>query len=117
MIDNGSDGHHGGEGPLMRVALFGHRIRMMELLVSYGADVNAEWNGYFPILFAPCETVEPVPIKWLLEQGANPNCIKAGRKYPGTALDYVIATYGRSLRLGTCIELLLDAGGVTKHRV
>jgi len=117
MIDNGSDVHQGGDGPLMRAALFGHRIPMMELLVSHGADVNAEWNGYFPILFAPCETVEPTPIKWLLEHGANPNCAKPQRKYPGTALDYVIATYGRSLQLGTCIQLLLDAGGVTKHDV
>ena len=117
MIDNGSDVHQGGDGPLMRAALFGHRIPMMELLVSHGADVNAEWNGYFPILFAPCETVEPTPIKWLLEHGANPNCAKPQRKYPGTALDYVIATYGRSRQLGTCIQLLLDAGGVTKHDV
>jgi len=117
MIDNGSDVHQGGDGPLMRAALFGHRIPMMEMLVSHGADVNAEWNGYFPILFAPCETVEPTPIKWLLEHGANPNCAKPQRKYPGTALDYVIATYGRSPQLGTCMQLLLDAGGVTKHDV
>src|SRR5712692_952137 len=67
MIENGSDVHQGGDGPLMRAALFGHRIPMMELLLAHGADVNAEWNGYFPIIFAPCETVEPAPIKWLLD--------------------------------------------------
>jgi len=117
MIENGSDVHQGGDGPLMRAALFGHRIPMMELLLAHGADVNAEWNGYFPIIFAPCETVEPAPIKWLLEHGANPNCAKPGRKYPRTALDYVIGTYGRSLQLGTCMDLLLDAGGVTRHDV
>jgi ankyrin repeat protein len=117
MIENGSDVHQGGDGPLMRAALFGHRIPMMELLVSHGADVNAEWNGYFPILFSPCETVEPAPVKWLLQHGANPNCAKPERKYPGTALDYVISTYGRSPQLGACIDLLLDAGGVTKHNV
>jgi ankyrin repeat protein len=117
MIENGSDVHQGSDGPLMRAALFGHRIPMMELLLSHGADVNAEWHGYFPILFAPCETAEPAPIKWLLEHGANPNCAKPGRKYPGTALDYVISTYGRSPQLGACIDLLLDAGGVTKHNV
>jgi len=117
MIENGSDVHQGGDGPLMRAALFGHRIPMMELLVSHGADVNAEWNGYFPIIFAPCETVEPAAIKCLLEHGANPNCAKPGRKYPGTALDYVIGTYGRSPQLGTCIDILLDAGGVTRHNV
>lgn len=115
MIENGSDVHQGGEGPLMRAALFGHRIPMMELLASYGADVNAEWNGYFPIIFAPCETVEPKPIKWLLDHGANPNCANPNRKYPGTALDYVIATYGRSPQLGACIDILLDAGGISKY--
>ncbi len=117
MLENGSDVHQGGDGPLMRAALFGHRIPMMELLLAHGADVNAEWNGYFPIIFAPCETVEPAPIKWLLEHGANPNCDKPGRKYPGTALDYVIGTYRRSSQLGACMEILLKAGGVTKHDV
>jgi len=117
MLENGSDVHQGGDGPLMRAALFGHRVPMMELLLAYGADVNAEWNGYFPIIFAPCETVEPAPIKWLLEHGANPNCDKPGRKYPDTALDYVIGTYGRSSQLGSCMEILLKAGGVTKYDV
>src|SRR5216684_1768183 len=117
MIENGSDVHQGGDGPLMRAALFGYRIPMMELLLAHGADVNAEWNGYFPIIFAPCETVEPAPIKWLLEHGANPNCDRPSRKYPGTAVDYVIGTYGRSAQLSTCIDLLLGAGGVTRHDV
>ncbi len=114
MIDNGSDVHQGGDGPLMRAALSGDRIPMLELLVSRGADVNAEWNGNFPLIFAPCETVQPAPLKWLLEHGANPNCEKPKRKYP-TALDYVIASYVRSLELGACIDILLDAGGVTKY--
>jgi ankyrin repeat protein len=115
MIRNGSDVHQGGDGPLMRAALFGQRIPMMELLLAHGADVNAEWNGYFPIIFAPCETVEPKPIKWLLAHGANPNCARAERKYPGTALDYVIGTYGRSAQLGECMDILIEAGGVTKY--
>lgn len=117
MIDHGSDVHQGGDGPLMRAALFGYRIPMMELLVSYGADVNALWNGYFPIIFAPCETVEPASIKWLLEHGADPDCPRPRPKYPGTSLDYVISTYGRSPKLGACIDTLLDAGGTTKHNV
>jgi ankyrin repeat protein len=115
MIRNGSDVHQGGDGPLMRAALSGQRIPMMELLLAHGADVNAEWNGYFPIIFAPCETVEPKPIKWLLAHGANPNCARAERKYPGTALDYVIGTYGRSAQLGECMDILMEAGGVTKY--
>ena len=43
MIDNGSDVHQGGDGPLMRAALRDDRIPMMELLVRNGANVNAEW--------------------------------------------------------------------------
>jgi ankyrin repeat protein len=117
MIDNGSDVHQGGDGPLMRAALFGHRIPMMELLVSRGANLNALWNGYFPIIFAPCETVEPLALQWLLERGADPNCADPQRKYPGTALDYVIGTYARSEELGTCIDILRNAGGITKYNI
>jgi len=117
MIDHGSDVHQGGDGPLMRAALFGHRIPMMELLLARGADVNALWNGYYPIIFAPCETVEPLPLKWLLEHGANPNCNDPQRKYPGTALDFVIGTYGRSAQLGVCMDILAEAGGVTRYNV
>ena len=112
MIENGSDVHQGGDGPLMRAALKGERIPMMELLVSYGADVNAEWNGDFPIIFAPCESVDPLALKWLLDRGANPNCDARG----ATALDYVIGTYGRSPeRLSACIDMLLAAGGTTRY--
>src|ERR1700685_682902 len=117
MIENGSDVHQGGDGPLMRAALMGVRLPMMELLVARGADVNAEWNGYYPIIFAPCETVQPESIKWLLEHGADPNRSKEGRRYPGTALDFVIETYGRSARLGECMDILVEAGGVTKYNV
>jgi ankyrin repeat protein len=115
MIENGSDVHQGGDGPLMRAALNGDRIPMMELLVSHGANVNAEWNGDFPIIFAACEAVDPVALKWLLEHGADPNCFKPDRRV--TALDYLIGTYARSSDLRLCIDLLLDAGGVTRYDV
>jgi len=113
MIENGSDVHQGGDGPLMRAALRGERIPMMELLITYGANVNAEWNGDFPILFAPCESVDPVAIQWLLEHGANPACPKPGRRM--TALDYLIGTYARSGKLGACIDLLISSGGTTRY--
>jgi len=38
----------------MRAALVGLPRPHDELLVSPRRDVNAEWNGYFPIIFAPC---------------------------------------------------------------
>ena len=123
MLQHGSDVHQGGDGPLMRAALNEYRIPMMELLVSHGADVNALWHGHFPIIFAPCESLDPAALQWLLDHGANPNCRDhgyqiSGHSYPGTALDYVIASYGRSSQLlRACIDILLKAGGVTKYDV
>ena len=121
MIAHGSDVHQGGDGPLMRAALNANRIPMMELLVSRGADVNALWHGHFPIIFAPCESMNPASLKWLLDHGANPNCRDhgyeiSGHPYPGTALDYLIAGYTRSVeKLSACIDILLEAGGATKY--
>jgi hypothetical protein len=31
------------------------RIPMMDLLVAYGANVNAEWHGDYPIIYSACE--------------------------------------------------------------
>ena len=86
MIENGSDVHQGGDVPLMRAALNDNRIPMMELLVSYGADVNAACSGNFPIIFAPCESLDAEALKWLVDRGAKPNC----HARAGTALDYLI---------------------------
>lgn len=116
MIGHGSDVHQGNDGPLMRAALNSDRIAMMELLVAHGADVNAEWAGFFPIIFAPCETVDPAALRWLLDHGANPNCARPGRKYPDNALDYVIQSYSRTPALAQCIEILLAAGAVTRYQ-
>jgi hypothetical protein len=85
----------------------------MELLVTHGADVNAEWNGDFPILFAPCESVDPVSLQWLLQHGADPNCPNPGKRK--SALDYLIGSYVRSSELGRCIDLLINAGAVSQY--
>jgi hypothetical protein len=65
--------------------------------------------------------LDPAALKWLLDHGANPNCRDhgytiSGHPYPGTALDYLIASYARSAqRLSACIDILLVAGGATKY--
>jgi ankyrin repeat protein len=122
LIDNGSDVHQGGDAPLMRAALNRKRIPMMELLVAHGADVNAAFDGSYPIVFAPCETLEPDCLRWLLSHGADPNCgsqeawKSRGVPHPGTALDYLLGAYVRdSSRLRNCIDIVLDAGGESKH--
>jgi ankyrin repeat protein len=122
MIENGSDVHQGGDAPLMRAALNGERIPMIELLVAHGADVNAAWHGNYPILFAACETLNPITLRWLLEHGADPNCgseaiwKSRGIPHPGTALDYLLAAYVRDPEvMATCIEILLRAGGKSNH--
>jgi ankyrin repeat protein len=121
MLAHGSDVHQGGDGPLMRAALNGYRIPMMELLVSHGADVNALWHGHFPILFAPCESWDPEALAWLLDHGADPNLrdprqSAAGHPHPDTALDYLVASYARGpQRLSACLDVLLEAGGTTRY--
>ena len=124
MIENGSDVHRGGDAPLMRAALDGERIPMMELLTAHGADVNAAWHGSYPILFAACEALDPDSLQWLLDHGADPNCGNEetwkirGVPHPGTALDYLLGAYVRNpevLRAG--IEILLNAGGKSKYQV
>jgi ankyrin repeat protein len=113
MIDHGSDVHQGGDAPLMRAALVDHRIPMMELLVRNGADVNAEWNGHFPILFAPCETLAPLAMKWLLDNGADPH--RPEQRGHQSPLDYVIGTYSRSPLQAQCMRLLIEAGCTSKR--
>jgi len=117
MIEHGSDVHQGDDGPLGRAALNDDRIAMMELLVARGADVNAVWRGFSPIIFSPCESLAPRSLQWLLDHGANPNCADPSGRIHQSALDYVIATYARSPTLQTCIDILVAVGAETKYAV
>jgi ankyrin repeat protein len=85
-----------------------------EELVRKGADVNELCWGWFPVIFFPCENLEPERLQELLDQGADPNirCPKDNT----AALDYVIQTYPRMPeRLTQCIEILLKAGAHTRY--
>ena len=92
MIDHGSDIHQGGDGPLMRASMPEYRIPMMELLVKNGADVNALWNGNYPIIFTPCECLAPKSLQWLLDHGSDPRAIAS--QY-GSPLAMLVGTYSR----------------------
>jgi ankyrin repeat protein len=122
LIASGLDVHEGGDAPLMRASLNGSRMSMMKILVRHGADVNAAWHGSYPIIFAPCETLDPTAIAWLLQHGADPNCgdeaiwQSKGKSHPGTALDYLLGTYVRDKEaLNASIGLLRDSGGLSRH--
>jgi hypothetical protein len=107
MIENGSDVHQGQDGPLMRAVLNSYRIAMADVLYKHGANINAHWHGRFPIIFAPCESHDPVSLRWLVERGVDTT----------GALDYLIEAYARSSRLAECIDILLQAGATTKYNV
>ena len=114
LIEAGADVHEGGDGPLMRAALHEGRVPMMELLVAHGAEVNARWHGTYPILCAPCETLAPQSLQWLLEHGADPN-LRGTDPHAGTPLDMVIGTYARGhARQHECANLLIEAGGTSR---
>src|SRR5579884_3193930 len=107
MIENGSDVHQGGDGPLMRAALQEERIPMMELLVRYGADVHALWHDRYPIICAPCETLASEALRWLLAHGADP----ATPSQYGTPLAMLIGTYMRRPEgKHACLEVMVEAG-------
>jgi ankyrin repeat protein len=65
--------------------------------------------------------MDAAALKWLLDHGANPNLLDprqsaAGHPYPGTALDYLVGSYARSLnRLAACVDVLLESDGETRY--
>jgi ankyrin repeat protein len=108
MLENGSDVHQGGDGPLMRAALSDARIPMVELLVDYGADVNARWGGSYPIICGPCECLAPKSLQWLIAHGADMHV--ASDDY-GTCVEMLISTYSREpAGKHACFEVFAAAG-------
>ena len=107
MIENGSDVHQGGDGPLMRAALDDSRLPMMELLVAHGADVNAVWGGHYPVVLGPCETFAPRALKWMIEHGAD---LHAAAKY-SDPVGMIICIYSRNAEVKqACLEIIGEAG-------
>ncbi|MDB5342402.1 MAG: hypothetical protein JWP89_779 [Schlesneria sp.] len=108
MIENGSDVHQGGDGPLMRAALDDMRLPMLELLIEHGADVRAQWDGSYPIIFAPCETLQPRTLKRLIEYGADMHATSSNY---GNCVQMLIGTYSRNAAgRHDCLEVYAAAG-------
>ncbi len=108
MVENGSDVHQGGDGPLMRAALSDKSLSMMELLVAHGADVNAWWDGHYPIIFAACETLQPQALRWLIDQGADFNVVD---RDGGNCVRMLVGTYWRNpTGKHACLEVFAEAG-------
>jgi ankyrin repeat protein len=108
MIEHGSDVHRGGDGPLLRAALNDERVPMIDLLVAHGADVNAVWNEYYPIVCGPCECLAPRALDRLLTHGADPHVRSS--KY-GTPIGMVIGTYARGADAKhACLEIFARHG-------
>lgn len=108
MLENGSDVHQGGDGPLMRAALADERIPMMELLVAYGADVNARWSGTYPILCGACECLAGESLRWLITHGAD---MDVESDNYGTCVEMLIGTYSRGPEgKHACLEVFAEAG-------
>jgi ankyrin repeat protein len=81
---------------------------MMELLLANGANVNALWNGNYPIVCTPCECLSPKSLKWLLDHGADPRV--DATKY-GSPLSMLVGTYSRDPEgKHACLEVLAQAG-------
>lgn len=112
LLELGSDVHQGGDGPLMRASL-GDRLPMVELLLRHGADVNARWHGHYPIVLGPCECLDPVTLRFLLEHGADPDASSPEYGFP---LDVAVGTYARSRDQHACVEALVQAGAPGKTR-
>jgi ankyrin repeat protein len=94
MIENGSDVHQGGDGPLMRAALNGDRIPMMELLVSHGADVNAQGTAILRLSLR-------LPRRWIWPASTIERIVKAVEPYSfsrvyGAFWDMVIERDGKA---------------------
>jgi hypothetical protein len=96
---------------------------MMELLVSHGADVNAFWHGSFPIILLRAS-------HWIRTRSSGCSITALTRTVATTGMRWATIRIQAQLsttscartralpkRLSACVDVLLEAGGVTKYDV
>ena len=92
----------------MRAALSDERIPMMELLVAFGADVNARWGVSYPIICGACECLAAESLKWLIARGAEMNAVSGDY---GTCVEMLVCTYSREPGgKHACLDVFAEAG-------
>ena len=122
MIENGSDVHQGGDGPLMRAALNGRshpddgiarrprRRRERRVARPFPDHLRPVRGGRSGALSNGCWTTAPIRIAATRAECAGVR-IQTRRSTTSSA-----RTRARHERLRACIDLLLAAGGKTKIR-
>jgi ankyrin repeat protein len=106
LIENGSDIHQGGESPLIR-ALTETTLPMAELLVAHGANVDARYDGTYPIIMFSLELYDPPILRWMLDHGAD---LHEAAKYC-CPIEMLTCIYTRRPKdKSACLEMVEQAG-------
>src|SRR5436190_20917747 len=93
---------------------FLERRAIAELLIEHGADPNGQYGAnYGPIIFAPCETLDPDGIQFLIDQGADVTFEPVQTKYgQACPVGHIFGSYvrGKNTQRHRCFDILTNHG-------
>ena len=105
MLENGSDITKVATGALR--GCFVPRRRLLELLVEHGSGNEHSGRGKSNIC-APCETLAPRALQWLINHGADMHAVSADY---GSCVQMLIGTYARNSEgKHACLEVFASSG-------
>lgn len=117
LLERGADPAEDGYLAVARAAMRDNQLPVLRLLFGHvpagggeRLDANVEVYHWGPLLLYPCECLAPGVIRFLLEQGADPNRRGVLGGCKDTPLEMVLGTYGRSPAQADCIEALIAGG-------